>query len=122
MDDLKRTNTCKNCQKSIDAQAEICPSCGVRQRSPFSQGASNRLTAVLFALFLGIFGAHKFYTGQPLLGVLYFAFSCTGIPLIIGIVEAILYLNMSDEAFDARYFPASRTSAGSATPPESPAL
>lgn len=122
MEDLKRTTTCNNCNHSIDAQAEICPSCGVRQRNPFSQGLSNRLTAVLFALFLGIFGAHKFYMGQPLLGVLYFAFSCTGIPMIIGIVEAILYLNMSDEAFASQYFPASGIEGLGDTPPESPSF
>jgi len=43
---------------------------------------------VLLALFLGGFGFHKFYLGQPGLGVLYLLFCWTFIPSIISVVEA----------------------------------
>ncbi len=32
----------------------------------------DKTTALLLWLFLGIFGAHKFYLGKPLIGILYF--------------------------------------------------
>ena len=45
---------------------------------------------VLLALFLGGLGIHKFYVGQPGLGVLYLLFCWTFIPSIIAIGEACL--------------------------------
>jgi TM2 domain-containing membrane protein YozV len=46
--------------------------------------------AAVLALFLGGIGAHKFYMGQIGLGVVYLLFSWTGIPTLIGWVEAFL--------------------------------
>jgi TM2 domain-containing membrane protein YozV len=48
----------------------------------------NPTTAVIFALFLGGFGAHHFYLGNPGLGVLYIVFSWTYIPSFIALIEA----------------------------------
>ena len=93
---------CRDCGSVIKARAEICPKCGVRQRSA-STGSRNRVTAALFAFFFGGLGAHKFYLGQPGLGILYLIFCWTFIPAIVGLIEAIVYLSMSDEAFNARY-------------------
>ena len=42
--------------------------------------AKNRMTAILLALLLGGLGAHHFYCGRPLIGVLYIVFVCTFIP------------------------------------------
>jgi TM2 domain-containing membrane protein YozV len=47
----------------------------------------NPTTAMLLALFLGGIGAHKFYLGQPGLGVLYLIFSWTFIPAIVSFIE-----------------------------------
>lgn len=96
---------CRECGKVINAQAEICPFCGVRQFNP--QGntgiSGRRLAAALLAIFLGSFGAHKFYLRKFGQGVLYLLFFWTAIPGIIGLVEGILFLAMSDEDFSARY-------------------
>lgn len=62
-----------------------------------------RVTAALFALLLGSFGAHKFYMGDTGLGVLYLLFCWTGIPGVVGIIEGILYLTKSDQEFAAQY-------------------
>ncbi|MDR1975943.1 MAG: NINE protein [Campylobacteraceae bacterium] len=99
---------CSECGSIIKAKAEICPKCGVRQRpapSAFSdgQGGRSRIGAALFALFLGGFGAHKFYLGKVEQGVIYLIFFWTLIPYIIAFVEFIIYLTMSDEAFNAKY-------------------
>lgn len=65
--------------------------------------AHNRLTAGLLAILLGDFGAHKFYLGQTGLGILYLCFFWTFIPGIIGIIEGVQYLSMSDGDFAARF-------------------
>lgn len=60
---------------------------------------SRRKKAALYAIFLGSFGAHKFYLKQPVQGTLYLLFCWTGIPTIIGLVEGCVYLLLSDENF-----------------------
>jgi len=65
----------------------------------------NRTAAGLFALLLGGLGVHKFYLGQIGMGILYLLFCWTFIPAIVGLVEGILYLTMSDADFNARYNP-----------------
>ena len=62
-----------------------------------------RGAAALLALLLGSVGAHKFYTGRPVLGVIYFMAFWTGIPLLLGVLEAARYLMMSRQAFDLEY-------------------
>lgn len=63
----------------------------------------NKTSAVLLALFLGGFGAHKFYLGRNLQGVLYLLFCWTFIPAIIAFIEFIIYLTMDDKSFNAKY-------------------
>jgi len=47
----------------------------------------NPTTAILWALFLGGVGAHKFYMGEAGLGILYLLFCWTYIPGIIAFIE-----------------------------------
>jgi TM2 domain-containing membrane protein YozV len=105
---------CHECGAIIRAKAEICPKCGVRQPTvygnaglPFFQSGipsgRNRLVATLFAAFLGGLGIHKFYLGQAGLGVAYLILCWTFIPSVIGFIEGIGYLTMTDEAFNAKY-------------------
>ncbi len=63
----------------------------------------NRIAAALFAIFLGGFGVHKFYLGQTGKGILYLVFCWTAIPGIIGFIEGIIYLTMSDEDFERKH-------------------
>ena len=63
----------------------------------------NRSIAALLAIFLGGIGAHKFYIGQTAQGVLYLLFFWTFIPAFIGLVEGVIYLTMTDDAFAAKY-------------------
>jgi TM2 domain-containing membrane protein YozV/ribosomal protein S27AE len=92
---------CGECGSVIKAKAEICPKCGVRQH--LVSGGKSRISAALFAFFLGGFGAHKFYLGKVGQGILYLIFFWTLIPAIIALVEFITYLIMSDEEFNAKY-------------------
>lgn len=63
----------------------------------------NKLAAGLLAIFLGDFGAHKFYLGKPGVGLIYLLFFWTGIPAVIGIIEGIIYLLSSEEDFQRKY-------------------
>ena len=107
------TKFCQECGERIRANAEICPKCGVRQHAapppPLAAGLAvsptgkSRVVAALFALLLGGIGIHRFYLGEVGWGIVYLLFCWTGIPFIIGIIEGILYLVMTDEAFAAKY-------------------
>jgi TM2 domain-containing membrane protein YozV len=61
----------------------------------------NKYIAAAFALFAGNFGAHRFYLNQPLWGVLYLM-TC-GLFGIGAIIDAIVFLTMSEKQFDLRY-------------------
>lgn len=52
----------------------------------------NKLAYVLLAFFVGSFGIHKFYAGKTGMGIVYLLFCWTGIPGIIGVIEAIMAL------------------------------
>ena len=100
---------CADCGSIINAKAEICPKCGVRQLpAPGIIGAStptgkNRIAAAIFALLLGGLGIHKFYLGRIGQGILYLIFFWTFIPAVVGFIEGIIYLTMSDQEFEAKY-------------------
>jgi TM2 domain-containing membrane protein YozV len=63
----------------------------------------NKVTAGILAILLGGVGAHKFYLGKYAQGVVYLLFSWTGIPMVIGIIEGVIYLGMSDVRFAQKY-------------------
>jgi TM2 domain-containing membrane protein YozV len=55
--------------------------------SPTTQG-KDTTTGVLLSIFLGGFGAHRFYLGQPGIGLIYLLFVWTLIPSLLGLFEA----------------------------------
>lgn len=57
----------------------------------------------LLAIFLGTFGAHKFYQGKTFWGFLYAALFWTTIPTWVGIAEGIRYLVMPMDDFYVQY-------------------
>jgi len=63
----------------------------------------SKVTAGVLAIVLGGLGIHKFYPGKIGMGILYIAFSWTGIPEIAGLIEGILYLTATDEEFQTKY-------------------
>ena len=77
---------CKYCGEKIPKDAVLCTYCGrqVEQlkfehpnvvinntNSTVYKGQKNKWIALLLCLFLGLVGAHKFYEGKILLGLLY---------------------------------------------------
>lgn len=67
------------------------------------QIVQTKLIQSALAIFLGSFGAHKFYQGKTLQGVLYFLLSWTTLPMWVSIVEGIRYLFMPVEDFYNQY-------------------
>lgn len=98
----KTTKFCSNCGKEIDIKAEICPKCGVRV-GPVTYHGKNKVVAGVLGILLGGIGIHKFYLGKIGMGILYILFCWTAIPTVIGVIEGIIYLIMSDEDFAAKY-------------------
>lgn len=57
---------CSNCGKEIDDKAVVCVNCGciVSNNKTIATSEKSFVTALLLCLFLGGFGAHRFYTGH----------------------------------------------------------
>ena len=104
---------CPHCGASMETTAEVCQKCQkgfadalARPRDEFElmqrMTESQRLlfstqmngvrkqasTGVLLAALLGGIGAHHFYLGNTIIGVLYLVFFWTFIPSVIGLLEA----------------------------------
>lgn len=54
----------------------------------YDQARREEIVGVLLAVFLGGFGAHHFYLHRNGLGILYLLFGWTGIPVLLGFIEA----------------------------------
>ena len=59
----------------------------------------SRTTAALLGILIGGFGAHQFYLGNTLKGLIYLLLCWTYIPGIIGLIEGIMMLTQTDEEF-----------------------
>ena len=101
---------CPFCKGENQDDAITCNHCGsiivvdqprgtTPAQSQITIPAKSRVTAAVLAIFLGGIGIHKFYLGTWGLGILYVLFFWTGIPTILGLVEGIRYLILSDDDF-----------------------
>lgn len=93
---------CRNCGKEIDDNAVVCVHCGVAtgKQMPGSNSDKSWIAALLLCLFLGGFGAHRFYVGKTGSGVamlllaLIFSWLTLGITAIIVGIWAFVDLIM----------------------------
>ena len=91
---------CRGCGEKIHETARSCPHCGAMQRVG-SQG-KNKVVAGVLALLLGSIGIHRFYLGQWW-GLFYLLLCWTFIPMIIALVEGIVFFCTSDDDWNAKY-------------------
>lgn len=63
----------------------------------------SQVAAALLAFFLGAFGVHQFYLGNPGRGILYLLFCWTFIPAILALIDMIIILTMGSDTFDHKY-------------------
>lgn len=108
MEEVNTKKFCYKCGNELYAEAVICPKCGVAQPSLKKENRS-KVGAALFAFFLGGFGIHKFYLGNKKWGLIYLLVGIftlgvgTAIFWLISFVEGIIFLSMSEDAFNAKY-------------------
>lgn len=113
----QRQKYCKFCGELIDSECVICPKCGkqveelkaaqpnvIINNSNNNVNANvnampglrpkNKWTAFLLCLFLGEFGAHKFYEGKVGMGILYlFTVGLFGIGWLIDTISLLFKPN-----------------------------
>lgn len=116
---------CSQCGAALEGDSKFCKYCGTNNgineetnnqvqyqepvySRPTMQSAEtvgtkvpvkSKVTAGILAILLGGLGIHKFYLGKIFQGILYILFCWTYIPAIIGVIEGIIYLTKSDEAW-----------------------
>jgi len=101
-------SNCPECHNPVSDQAATCPKCGHPLKPAQTPGASatpvkSKSLTVFLALILGGIGAHKFYVDKPGVGLLYLLFCWSFIPSVIGLLEGIQYITMTEEAFQKKY-------------------
>lgn len=64
-----------------------------------SRVIAQKITAGILGIFLGSFGAHKFFLGKTKQGICYILFCWTFIPGLIGFIEGVRYLFMPLDDF-----------------------
>ena len=65
----------------------------------------SKIAAGLLALFVGVFGVHRFYLGQVGKGILYAVFCWFPLTWLIAFIDGIVILTMNDEDFNIKYNP-----------------
>jgi hypothetical protein len=89
---LAGSNFCQACGAEINPLAEICTKCGARlaQAEAVDISPKSRLTTTLLCVFLGSFGAHRFYLGKTATAVGMLLLSIIGhVFWILGVLEAL---------------------------------
>lgn len=100
---------CHDCGAVIQGKAAVCPECGIEQggKGDSASGAStNRIAAGVCGILLGALGIHKFILGYTSSGIIMLLVSILGfcfygwlVMHVIGIIEGITYLTMTDKDF-----------------------
>ena len=84
-------------EKPVEKPAEQPPERSAAPRSP------SRIKAGVLGVAFGFTGAHHYYLGSSAAGLLTLATACFGVGLVVGMVEGVMLLVMSDEEFEAKY-------------------
>lgn len=99
---------CSSCGSVIKKEAEICPKCGVRQKSIHSTqfndpsiSQKSRLVAFLLCTFLGYLGVHRFYVGKVTSGIMQILFGWATL-FIWPLVDWIMILSGSFKDKDGK--------------------
>jgi TM2 domain-containing membrane protein YozV/RNA polymerase subunit RPABC4/transcription elongation factor Spt4 len=91
---LSGTKFCNVCGATTTALTEICKKCGTRLvKAPAEYISSkSRLITTLLALFLGMFGAHRFYIGKIGTGLAMLILTILGVATIWHCLLGLVFL------------------------------
>lgn len=103
---------CHGCGEPTSPTAVVCLTCG-RNLEAGSKGSGDRIIAGVLGIVFGALGLHKFILGYNREGVIMLLISIIGglitaglamvVVGIIGIIEGIIYLAMSNDTFELTY-------------------
>lgn len=110
---------CPRCRNAAPVDALLCVRCGHQFRTalpvhrtqyvnvpaPYRRPQRSRALAVIWALFFGGLGAHKFYLGETWQGVAYLLFCWTLVPAFVAVIDAVVLLLMREYTFEITYNP-----------------
>lgn len=93
---------CNQCGSEVAAENTFCEECGAEVAETNTAigaeyGDKSKTVAIVLALFVGSFGAHKFYLGDLKKGIIYLVFFWTGIPFFLAIYDAYQYYSKSQK-------------------------
>jgi len=94
---MQTTHTCQFCGANMPAKAGKCPACDTPVRRH-----KNRTVAAVLAFTGGGLGLHRFYLGQWW-GLFYLLLFWTGLPFLVGFIEAGVFGFTSEEHWHARH-------------------
>lgn len=97
---------CNQCGSEVRAENTFCEECGaeVTETNAVIEAEysdKNKTVAIALALFVGSFGAHKFYLGDLKKGIIYLGFFWTGIPFFLALYDAYQYYSKSQKFGEA---------------------
>ena len=86
--------SCQSCGKIIKSDMEVCPYCRNNPNNKYEVSPKNGIACLLLFLFLGEFGAHRFYAGKIVSGFIMFILSSILSSIISTYILSLLdYLN-----------------------------
>ena len=93
---------CQKCGTKVPENVQYCPNCGATINS---KPKKDKLVTGLLGIFLGTLGIHYFYRGKTTGGIvsLILGLCSCGLWSIVMLIQGILILTMTDEAFQAKY-------------------
>jgi len=91
---------CQRCGAAMAREERFCRSCGTDSTTPWGAAPQvpypaavsdrKRLVALLLCIFLGVFGAHRFYVGKIGTGVIWlFTLSLLGVGMLFDLILII---------------------------------
>ena len=82
---------CSKCGKEVDDEAVVCLGCGCAVNESRVLKDNRGLITVLLCWFLGVFGAHRFYTGHTTIAIVQLlTFGGCGVWALIDLIMILL--------------------------------
>lgn len=98
---------CPKCGTKVPENIRFCPTCGnaITPSASVSKNGKDKTVAGLLAIFLGGWGIQYFYLGKTTAGILTIVISLCSCYIwwLLMLVQGIMMLTMSDEAFNEKY-------------------